>query len=89
MVDCFGLVWREWPVDFSVDKLHFNIDRQHQFDRLEMGSHSDTCFMGEALGQLNQRHNTHVAYTGKVYDTSGFLAKHPHTTLSDLDHTLW
>ena len=38
---------------------------------------SDTCFTGEELRRLNQRHNAHVAYAGKVYDVSGFLAKHP------------
>ena len=34
-------------------------------------------FKSEELGRLNQRHNAHVAYAGKVYDASGFLAKHP------------
>ena len=57
-------------------KLHFTIDRR-QFDRSEMGSHSDRRFTGEELGRLNQRHNAHIAYAGKVYDASGFLAKHP------------
>ena len=42
-----------------------------------MSSQSDTCFTGEELGRLNQWHNAHVAYAGKVYDASGFLAKHP------------
>ena len=42
-----------------------------------MDSHSYRCFIGEELGRLNQRHNAHVAYAGKVYDASGFLAKHP------------
>ena len=42
-----------------------------------MGSHSDRRFTGKELGRLNQRHNAHVAYAGKVYDASGFLAKHP------------
>ena len=45
--------------------------------RREMCSHSNRHFTGEELGQLNQRHNTHVAYAGKVYDVSGFLEKHP------------
>ncbi len=34
-------------------------------------------FTGKELGRLNQRHNAHVAYAGKVYDASGFLARHP------------
>ena len=34
-------------------------------------------FTGDELGRLNQRHNAHVAYAGKVYDVSGFLEKHP------------
>ena len=34
-------------------------------------------FTGEELGRLNQRHNAHVAFDGKVYDASGFLDKHP------------
>ena len=42
-----------------------------------MGSHSNRRFTGVELGRLNQRHNAHVAYAGKVYDVSGFLAKHP------------
>ena len=43
----------------------------------EMCSHSNGNFTGEELGRLNQRHNAHVAYAGKVYDVSGFLEKHP------------
>ena len=42
-----------------------------------MSSQSDICFTGKELGRLNQRHNAHVAYAGKVYNASGFLAKHP------------
>ena len=42
-----------------------------------MDSHSDRRFTGKELGRLNQRHNAHIAYAGKVYDASGFLAKHP------------
>ena len=34
-------------------------------------------FTGEELSRLNQRHNAHVAFDGKVYDVSGFLDKHP------------
>lgn len=34
-------------------------------------------FTGRELSRLNQRHNIHVAYAGKVYDASGFLEKHP------------
>ena len=29
------------------------------------------------LARLNERHNAHVAYEGKVYDVSGFLPRHP------------
>ena len=42
-----------------------------------MSSHSDRRFTSEEIGRLNQRHNAHVAYAGKVYDASGFLTKHP------------
>ena len=34
-------------------------------------------FTGQELSSLNQRHNAHVAYAGKVYDVSQFLEKHP------------
>ena len=43
------------------------------FDRSEMSSHSDGHFTGAELSKLNQLHNIHVAYAGKIYDTSGFL----------------
>ena len=45
--------------------------------RSEMSTHSGRHFTGAELSRLNQRHNVHVAYAGKVYDASGFLAKHP------------
>ena len=66
-------------------KLCITIERQCQFDRSEMGSHSDRRFTGKELGWLNQRHNTHVAYAGKVYGASAFL----YTTLTVLSILFW
>ena len=34
-------------------------------------------FTWQELIKLNQWHNAHVAYKGKVYDISGFIKKHP------------
>lgn len=34
-------------------------------------------FTWQELSLLNQRHNAHVAYRGKVYDISSFIDKHP------------
>ena len=34
-------------------------------------------FTGEELSKLNECHNAHVAYKGKVYDITDFIKKHP------------
>jgi len=34
-------------------------------------------FTSKELRELNKRHNAHVAYRGKVYNVSSFVAEHP------------